>query len=597
MSQTFTPPVRLDIANGNIVVSPLTSPPPPPPPPPIQATPLLQGWGGIFADGYQGYQGTGTDPSNIQANLDVMIPRGYNAFRCMIYNADFNHACSLTDIVNAVNVAKANNVWIILDHHGYTEPFTDLAGWLAFWKQVITAVSGLYDKIVYEPSNEPTSPDMVAFTNAYQAWIDQCRSLGDKHWIIVSVNNNGYDGSVNFPTVTDPLGQLFASFHGYFTYQWNQSNWNTAGAQAYANQVAGYASLASKIGVPFMSEFGADTGAILSPDNAAPGSAGYSPEGVAFVTELVNKLSSQGIGYMIWTAGGWTNTPGAGATGALNIWGQMIPSPSGTITPPSPPPPPPPVTGPIQTVVLVMMENQNYGSVIGSGQAPFVDGLVAAGATIPSYHGGYPGSSEGSYIALLSGDTYGASNGTTGIGDDLTLTLVDRFEAGKISWEAYREDSNGRGGDHFPFLDFTSIANDPVKMAHVHSGASPQDIIDKLTIFAPPAFLWFTPSDNHNMHDNTVSSGDSYLASFIPQILASPVFQAGKGLLMIVWDEYDPAPNVFLGAVKPGFVSQRTDLGHYSTLRLIENIFSLQPLSNGPSFPPGDIGALPLDIL
>ena len=99
------------------------------------------------------------------------------------------------------------------------------------------------------------------------------------------------------------------------------------------------------------------------------------------------------------------------------------------------------------------------------------------------------------------------------------------------------------------------------------------------------------------MHNNSVSSGDSYLNSFVPQILASPIFQAGNALLILWWDEYDPAPNVFVGAaVKKGYVSPG-DYGHYSTLRLIENIFGLQPMSNGPDYPPGDIGAVPLDIL
>src|SRR5205807_1883119 len=89
--------------------TPPPSPPPTPPPSPPGA-PVLAGWGAIFADGFQGYQGSGTDPSNVQANLDVMIPRGYNGFRCMIYNADFSHTCSLANIQNAVDVAKANNV-------------------------------------------------------------------------------------------------------------------------------------------------------------------------------------------------------------------------------------------------------------------------------------------------------------------------------------------------------------------------------------------------------------------------------------------------------------------------------------------------------
>src|SRR5205807_3642448 len=74
--------------------------------------------------------------------------------------------------------------------------------------------------------------------------------------------------------------------------------------------------------IPFMSEFGADSGT-GAPDVVAPGSAGYAPESLAYVNELVSQLTDRGAGYMLWTADDWTDTPGAGATGALNIWGQL----------------------------------------------------------------------------------------------------------------------------------------------------------------------------------------------------------------------------------------------------------------------------------
>ncbi|HEX4921206.1 MAG TPA: acid phosphatase, partial [Candidatus Bathyarchaeia archaeon] len=37
-------------------------------------------------------------------------------------------------------------------------------------------------------------------------------------------------------------------------------------------------------------------------------------------------------------------------------------------------------------IVIIAMENQNYGSVIGSSSAPFINSLAALGSTISNYH-------------------------------------------------------------------------------------------------------------------------------------------------------------------------------------------------------------------
>lgn len=51
------------------------------------------------------------------------------------------------------------------------------------------------------------------------------------------------------------------------------------------------------------------------------------------------------------------------------------------------------------------------------------------------------------------------------------------------------------------------------------------------------------------------------------------------------------------GKVKVSYVSPSNVLGHYSTLGFIENLWGMTPLSNGPDYCCGDIGATPLDIL
>src|SRR5881275_1867630 len=57
-------------------------------------------------------------------------------------------------------------------------------------------------------------------------------------------------------------------------------------------------------------------------------------------------------------------------------------------------------------IVIIAMENQNYGSVIGSSSAPFINSLARTGSTISNYHSygqNIGGCSAGCYEAFTSG--------------------------------------------------------------------------------------------------------------------------------------------------------------------------------------------------
>ena len=250
-------------------------------------------------------------------------------------------------------------------------------------------------------------------------------------------------------------------------------------------------------------------------------------------------------------------------------------------------PVPPPSNGKyFDHIVIIAMENQHYSTVMGNGHgspnAPFLTSILAQGATIPLYHADlFPGCSEACYVGLISGNDYNTTNGVRGIGNASTLTLVNQFEAAGISWNAYCEETCGRGGDHFPFLVFNSIANNAERMSHVISnGAAPVDIINSLKSANPPQFIWYTPEDNNNMHDNSITSGDSYLASFVPSILETPPFISGRALLLLWWDEYNPAPIAFIGpTIKAGYLSSNSNSDIYSTTRMIEDNWNLPTMT------------------
>ena len=119
------------------------------------------------------------------------------------------------------------------------------------------------------------------------------------------------------------------SLHPYFFYGDNSQNWTVSGAQASADSITqDILGIQNNFGPVLLTEGGADCsgGGPYPPDLFASGSANYSPESLAFIQRLVENLDalSPRVGYLPWPAGDWTGTQGAGVTGALNIWGQLL---------------------------------------------------------------------------------------------------------------------------------------------------------------------------------------------------------------------------------------------------------------------------------
>jgi len=251
-------------------------------------------------------------------------------------------------------------------------------------------------------------------------------------------------------------------------------------------------------------------------------------------------------------------------------------------------------------VVVVAMENQNYADVMGTGtgssNAPFITSMLNIGATVPLYHGygaagrSINGCSAGCYTAEISGSDQGISDGYSCCIN--APTLMDSMASAGMTWQGYCESGCPRGNDHFPFTGFNSIHNSPNIFAG--SSISTVNFVAAANSASPPDFLWFTPTDGHNMHDNSIQTGDTYLHNFLVgstgslgspasgSLLASNIFLSGhRTLLILWWDEYDPAPILFYepGVVKLAYVSSSDVYDEYSILHLIEDNWGLSTLT------------------
>ncbi|HYY92709.1 MAG TPA: cellulase family glycosylhydrolase, partial [Candidatus Dormibacteraeota bacterium] len=356
------------------------------------SVPVLVGWGGVRMD--ESVAGSGATPSAVfpgesASNMELLVlelkAKGYNAVRVNFdpYCSDtvdhnFMSVYSQTNAQRAVAIAKYYGFWTIIDYHGYSDIFLNTTCWLHYWQPIVQNIGPQYSNIVWEPENEPTlsctnSPSscpssapcssdsscVTALSSAYQQWIDQARSLGDTHWIVVQ-NICSYacgfnDMSQGYPTVTDPLGtpsqggRIFISLHSYMDYSQNSGSWTNSTAETVASRyyqavVAGV----SNTGWPALNtEGGTDTLScdpnLCGTDVVLDGSAGYTVVTLHFIQTLVNLYDSntpQRISWLWWPAGSWTNTPGSGAYGAMQCnsnpigWGCLL-----TFVPPSPPAP------------------------------------------------------------------------------------------------------------------------------------------------------------------------------------------------------------------------------------------------------------------
>ena len=237
---------------------------------------------------------------------------------------------------------------------------------------------------------------------------------------------------------------------------------------------------------------------------------------------------------------------------------------------------------------VIVMENKEYGNIVGNADAPYINSLIAQYGLATNYTAiTHP--SEPNYIALFSGSTQGVT--TDGVYDLNSKNLADQIEANGKTWRVFAQNvptncftgesaSNGADGSgiyarkHNPAISFTDISRSPARCANIAD----------FSHFDPAAanYELIIPNQCHATHDCSVTVGDDFLKGFVPKILNSRAWQDG-GVLFIVWDE---GPfNVLNGgghvplivisdSVPKGFRSSVAH-NHYSLLRTIEDAWGL----------------------
>jgi phosphatidylinositol-3-phosphatase len=243
-------------------------------------------------------------------------------------------------------------------------------------------------------------------------------------------------------------------------------------------------------------------------------------------------------------------------------------------------------------IAVVVMENTEYGDVIGSPSAPYINGLARTYGLATRYYGiTHP--SLPNYLALTGGSTFGISSDCT----DCTVPgagLGGQLQARRVSWKAYMEDLphpcfTGAGAadyakKHNPFVYYRALVSDRAACQNVVPLGALQKDEGSGSL---PRFIWITPNLCHDMHDCDLRTGDRFLAALLPPLLRS---LGRNGLVFITWDEgtsddgccrFASGGHVATIAAGPGArrgARLPTPVDHYSLLQTIEDLLGLPRL-------------------
>ena len=294
-------------------------------------------------------------------------------------------------------------------------------------------------------------------------------------------------------------------------------------------------------------------------------------------------------------------------------------------------------------IIVIVEENTGYRTIADRGWAPNLAKLARQyGSATRMYAETHP--SEGNYVALLGGDTFGIRD------DDPHViegpNLATELRAKHLAWRAYLEDITERGSlalaspgtattppglyaaKHTGFTNFASVRRD----ADLTRELVGFDVLDAdLRAGSVPAFALVVPNQCNEMHgigarnapadcagndEALVRRGDAHAADLVAAIQSSSVWTAANvtTAIVITWDEdgkafpdtpksccvhdaHNPGgghiPTIVIANRGPRGVVDPTPYDHYSLLRTIEDALRL----GGHLRHAGDASVLPMTPL
>jgi phosphatidylinositol-3-phosphatase len=272
-----------------------------------------------------------------------------------------------------------------------------------------------------------------------------------------------------------------------------------------------------------------------------------------------------------------------------------------------------PLPTPIQHVFLILMENEQTNIIYG--QQPYQTSLAntyawGGDANNPDHVGYYAvcHPSAPNYLALTSGkplqcgsdnfNTYSVNN----LGNLLQtaqLPWTDYEESASVPCQQFDSASGLYVVRHNPFAYYTDLGGTtPGSACETHVVPIANLTNDYPYSQTPPAFTYIAPNVLNDAHSSSAATGDYWLSTFLPNIIAQPWFSST--VVFITYDEaytakgfenftgYDglrggPVYTVAVSPYTEGVGALTYNASHYGLLSTIEWLLGLPQTETGHS--------------
>lgn len=252
-------------------------------------------------------------------------------------------------------------------------------------------------------------------------------------------------------------------------------------------------------------------------------------------------------------------------------------------------------------VVIVMLENEGYGSIIGNSNAPYINSLASdpTNAVFTESHAlTHP--SQPNYLMLYSGNNQGVTNDNNITNAPFsTPNLGANLISAGYTFKGYSEDLPSVGSltyysanyarKHAPWTNWQGTGNNRV----------PSSVNQPFSAFPTnfnslPDVSFVIPNQSHNMHDPpsdpalAIANGDAWISANLAAYITWA--KTHNSLLILTFDEdggstANRITTIFMGGVVQGG-NYSNYIDHYNVLRTLEDMYGLPYCGNSANKTP-----------
>lgn len=182
-------------------------------------------------------------------------------------------------------------------------------------------------------------------------------------------------------------------------------------------------------------------------------------------------------------------------------------------------------------VIVIVMENHGYSSIVGSASAPYINGtLIRRGRLFTNYYANFHPSLP-NYLAMTSGSNEGCTSDSCSRNISAG-NIFRQLWRHHIGFGSYAESMSGpcsaSGGSHYaghhnPEIYYTNMAG---------SACNKTDLpFSSFNTSKLRRFSFVVPNLIDDMHDGTIQQGDAWLSKHVPAMVSA------GAVVIVVFDE------------------------------------------------------------